>query len=88
MEWRRAHLWGSRPTDYKRPWRVRRAVQALKDSYGTGGRYDKDRTGNPVWPATTHMVASIFASQPGVAARHMQKHNYLCIPRVVDFKMQ
>ena len=37
--------------------------------------------------ATTDMVASIFASLPGVAARHMQEANHLCIPQTVDFKM-
>ena len=38
--------------------------------------------------ATTDMVASVFARLLGVAARHMQRHNHLCIPGIVDFKME
>ena len=37
--------------------------------------------------APTDMVAYIFARLPGVAARHMQRHNHLCIPGIVDFTM-
>ena len=33
-------------------------------------------------------IANVFARLPGVAAHHMQRHNHLCIPGVVDFKMQ
>ena len=29
---------------------------ALKDTYG-GGHLDNDKAGNPIWPATTHLVA-------------------------------